>query len=759
MSSKLIAPFCLIAILLSVHLPATTYYLDYTNGSNANDGQSEANAWKDLFKIRDVGPMPGDVFLFKRGEVWPGLQMYVTASGTAGNPITYGAYGDLADDLPIITTVDALTDANTAGNWTESMTNIWTLSLPITPGRLYLDGTEYLRASTLADVGTSDSEGSFGHWFYDAAADLLYLYATENPAGLYSLFAGSKEFYSALVFDADYMIFENLDFRGGSGAALAVLGGANIEIRNCRLGNAGNTGVLLADATVSAMSQTSSNITVTDNVFDSDFTFFYGLGSERGCGDGLRLRKGANDCTVSNNTFINWAHNAIELLGDGATADGVNNNQFYDNHISAPDIPYAHPLGADGYSGKCQNNEFYRNYIEDCRTASQINGNNNWVHHNIIIGMRRSPSKAQATAHAFVLGIYGTGLVSENNRFDHNLIIDTDESAFLVRGYGYAGQVENNAIRNNILYETGLAPYGNAYPTGTGLVIYDTNLDGVGANTYQNNLFYSSILGPEAVYDQDNAMIYTSTEFNALNGTDGNTISANDTGDPLFTDFANGNFLPMDNSPAVNAGIDVGLLVDYALQDRFVGPAPDIGPLETDVTAPLPVEWGGFGLELVAETVELTWTTLLEVNADHFQVERSADGLHFTSIGRVMAVGNSSVPRDYQFTDNFPPVGLVYYRLRQVDVDGAFEYSSILSVDIAKEVELQLIRPYREQLQIVAPADWDWSGTTVRVFSMNGRKLLEAKGTDRISLRELPRAAYLVLLQSGGRSETFQFVK
>lgn len=140
----------------------------------------------------------------------------------------------------------------------------------------------------------------------------------------------------------------------------------------------------------------------------------------------------------------------------------------------------------DGLPGKCQGNTFFRNYIEDCRTACQANGNNNHLHHNIIVGMRRSPSKNQPTAHAFIMGIYGSGLVSENNRFDHNLIIDTDESAFLIRGYGFPGQVQGHEIRNNIIYETGQAPYGNAYDVGTGLVIYDTNLDGVGGNTCQD---------------------------------------------------------------------------------------------------------------------------------------------------------------------------------------------------------------------------------------------------------------------------------
>lgn len=759
MPSKLIPLVGLFLLLAGTQLSAKTYYLDFTNGMDSNHGEDAANAWKNISKIKNTNPEAGDEFLFKRGEKWEVEQWYIDFSGTNLAPITFGVYGEASDDLPIISNIMEIAAATDPLSWTELSPNIWTLTVGSTPGRLFLDEIEYLRAATLSEVGTVDSEGSLGYWFYDAINTRLHLYATQNPATLYNTFKGGAHFYATLIGVADYLVFENLDFRGGTGASLAIIAGTNIEIRNCNLGHSGNSGILLLDAVIETTNRSTSHITIENNLFDSNFTFYYGLGSERGCGDGLRLRNGVNNCTATNNTFVNWAHNAIELLGDGATADGVNDNQFYDNHISAPDIPYAHPLGADGLAGKCQNNEFFRNYIENCRTASQINGNNNWVHHNIIVGMRRSPSKAQATAHAFILGIYGAGLVSENNRFDHNLIIDTDESAFLIRGYGYAGQVEHNLIRNNILYETGLAPYNNAYQDGTGFVIYDTNLDGVGGNTYQNNLFYSSDPSAEAVFIQDEATYYTSTEFNALNGTDGNTIMDNLTGDPLFTDLPNDNFLPMDNSPAVNAGIDVGLTLDYALQDRLVGPAPDIGPLETEVTTPLPIVWGDFWLQLVQQTVKLQWQTLTEINTAHFEVERSLDGLIFESIGRLKATGYSAVPRNYHFVDHSPPSGIIYYRLRQVDVDGAFEYSDLLSAEIMTLQPFKLIRTDSENLRIEGPDDWDWSNTQLLIFDQMGRKCMETKGTSHLSLYRLPAAVYLLVLKRGTGLNTFRFVK
>ncbi len=740
---------------------ATTYYVDFSGGLNSNDGLSPASAWKDLFKVRNSNPQPGDTYLFKRGETWAGSQMYITASGTAAQPITYGAYGHANDDLPIISGITNIPLADDPANWTDLGTNIWTFSLAATPGRLFLDGNEFLRADSLHDVGIMDSQGAIGYWYYDTTTMLLHLFSNQNPANLYSDIVGSILFVSVSVFDANHMIFENLDLRGGSGASLGFNGCSNNEVRQCSLGHSANSGVLIIDATISSSSQASSHLSIHDNTFDSDFTFYYGLGSERGCGDGIKLFYGANNCTVSDNTFINWAHNAIELLGNKSGASGVNDNQFFGNIISAPDIPYAHPLGADGYDGLCQNNEFYKNDISNCRTASQINGNNNWVHHNIIRSMRNSPSKNTPTAHAFVLGIYGTGLVCKNNRYDHNLIIDTDESGFLVRGYGFPEQVQGNSIRNNILYETGQTPYNNEYSIGTGLVIYDTNLDGLGGNTYQNNLFYSSDINANAVFDQDNSMYYSASQFNDQNGMEGNIIEDNISGDPLFTDFMNNNYLPLDNSPAVNAGIDTGLSLDYVDNPRFVGLAPDIGPLETDVAGPLPIDWGNNWIEVIEDKQSIIyWETIMEYNSDYFIVERMhSNDQSWSTLGRVNSIGFSDQKTLYHFEDEQTLQGLSYYRVKQVDRNGQFDYSSIMSVKIENTTPYTLARIDHGTLQILSNLDKDWSNMNIRVIDYSGQTILHINGSNQVSINQLPSGMYFLILENDQDFEVFRFAK
>lgn len=82
----------------------------------------------------------------------------------------------------------------------------------------------------------------------------------------------------------------------------------------------------------------------------------------------------------------------------------------------------------------------------------------------------------------------------------------------------------------------------------------------------------------------------------------------------------------------------------------------------------------------------LTWATASETDNDHFDVERSTDGVTFEKIGQVAGHDNSTVTINYDFTDPdlaSHGVSVLYYRLKQVDVDGDFDNTNIVSVDVA----------------------------------------------------------------------------
>ncbi|MEN0006324.1 MAG: choice-of-anchor B family protein [Bacteroidota bacterium] len=94
----------------------------------------------------------------------------------------------------------------------------------------------------------------------------------------------------------------------------------------------------------------------------------------------------------------------------------------------------------------------------------------------------------------------------------------------------------------------------------------------------------------------------------------------------------------------------------------------------------LPVEWLTFDATRIDASVQLHWATATETNSDRFEVERSTDGKNFKTIGTITAAGNSTYRKDYNFQDNDPAVGQNYYRLRQVDYNGQFDYSPTRTV-------------------------------------------------------------------------------
>ena len=96
--------------------------------------------------------------------------------------------------------------------------------------------------------------------------------------------------------------------------------------------------------------------------------------------------------------------------------------------------------------------------------------------------------------------------------------------------------------------------------------------------------------------------------------------------------------------------------------------------------APLPVELSRFEATTESENVRLDWTTVSEEESDYFEIERSNDGNDFEMIGKLEAQGRSSEKIDYHTYDEMPYKGFNYYRLKQVDQDGKFEYSEVVSV-------------------------------------------------------------------------------
>ncbi len=99
----------------------------------------------------------------------------------------------------------------------------------------------------------------------------------------------------------------------------------------------------------------------------------------------------------------------------------------------------------------------------------------------------------------------------------------------------------------------------------------------------------------------------------------------------------------------------------------------------------LPVKWGDvFAKRITKGTVEVSWTTLTEINNSFFEIEKSINGFDWVLAGKVKGGGNQAVVNKYQFMDEEP---MTYYRIKQVDYNGKFDYSKVVSLEQVKEID------------------------------------------------------------------------
>lgn len=109
--------------------------------------------------------------------------------------------------------------------------------------------------------------------------------------------------------------------------------------------------------------------------------------------------------------------------------------------------------------------------------------------------------------------------------------------------------------------------------------------------------------------------------------------------------------------------------------------------------APLGVEFVSLDLDQMADhKVNIQWTTLKERNNAYFEVQKSYDGHTFTSISKMESNGISEELNNYSVIDNDANTGLIYYRIKQVDLDGKESYSETrtIQIDLAASKEINL---------------------------------------------------------------------
>ncbi len=156
----------------------------------------------------------------------------------------------------------------------------------------------------------------------------------------------------------------------------------------------------------------------------------------------------------------------------------------------------------------------------------------------------------------------------------------------------------------------------------------------------------------------------------------------------------------------------------------------------------------------------MNWQTASEINNSRFVIQKSKDGQNFVGIGEVKGIGTSTTAQSYQFIDAAPYLGINYYRLNQVDIDGKETFSKIVSVVWLKE-GTQIVSVYPNPTQDKLTVEHTNTTETFEIVNAIGQ-IIKAETTNinanktEIRTGELPSGIYFLRVN---QTEIVRFVK
>ena len=182
---------------------------------------------------------------------------------------------------------------------------------------------------------------------------------------------------------------------------------------------------------------------------------------------------------------------------------------------------------------------------------------------------------------------------------------------------------------------------------------------------------------------------------------------------------------------------------------------------------PLPVKLVSFGARLTGEnTVLLTWETSEETDNAGFEIQMSTDGRDFIPAGYVDGKGTTEVLHRYQYPVSGLLTGKYYFRLKQLDYDGKFEYSQIRAIQVKNQTAIYAVypNPTSGDIKLYSPQQ-QGQKVAIRIIDQLGRTVLSLPlGEDyktgyQINVGHLPAGLYNVVIKGVNFSENIRFVK
>ena len=175
----------------------------------------------------------------------------------------------------------------------------------------------------------------------------------------------------------------------------------------------------------------------------------------------------------------------------------------------------------------------------------------------------------------------------------------------------------------------------------------------------------------------------------------------------------------------------------------------------------VPVILAGELMSFTAESedsyVQLNWATASENNNDYFNVERSIDGINYSSISSVNGSGNSIHILKYSSIDDTPLLGESYYRLKQTNYDGETSYSAIEAVSFKRNKDF-IVNIYPNPVSSQITIDSESEIESIDIFNIYG-SLVRTEIASSFSVENLSNGAYILIIRTKNVIVKRHFIK
>lgn len=171
----------------------------------------------------------------------------------------------------------------------------------------------------------------------------------------------------------------------------------------------------------------------------------------------------------------------------------------------------------------------------------------------------------------------------------------------------------------------------------------------------------------------------------------------------------------------------------------------------------LPLQLLDFHATKYNNSVNLSWTTAQEVNTSYFEIERGNDGTHFSKLG-VVAANNTSSVNSYSFSDQ-NPLQTNFYRLKMVDIDGSYKYSSVLKINLEGVQKFDVFpNPANSSITVTGVSE----NQIVKLLSSDGKLLIQKRASGQSMTMDISTYSpgfYILQYFDGTNIQNRKFIK